>query len=183
MRARARGFTMVELMVTLAVAAIVVAAAVPGFQSLVNGNRLAGAANELVASLQTARMEAIRRNRRVAVCASANANAGIDATCATADIDGFITFVDANADGDFDKVGDTLLRNASLPGNLEIGGDTFVSYRSDGLARDSAGTLVTAGRVRLRIDTTRPTTNVRCLEITTGGTLVRTPETHDAACS
>ena len=67
-----QGFTLIELMVTVAVLGIVIGFAVPGFQSVVNGNRLAGAANELIATMQVARMEAIRRNRRVAVCASAN---------------------------------------------------------------------------------------------------------------
>lgn len=183
MRLRTRGFSLVELMITLAVAAILLAAGVPGFQAVVNGNRLAGAANELMAGLQTARMEAIRRNRRVAVCASANAEDGEDATCAAANINGFITFVDEDADGDFDKGGDILLRNAGLPTRVEVGGTTFVSYRADGLARDAGGALLAAGAVRLRINATLPQRNVRCVAITTGGTSVSTPEAHDADCS
>jgi type IV fimbrial biogenesis protein FimT len=178
-----RGFTLIELMVTLAVMAIVLGLAVPGFQSVVNGNRLAGAANELMASLQTARMEAIRRNRRVTVCASANANAGENATCATSGVNGWIIFVDTNTDGDFDKAGDTLLRATSLDGNVEVSGTDLVSYRADGLGRDAAGTLVTDGNVRLRIDTSQPKQNVRCVGITTGGTTVRTPTAHDDGCS
>ena len=72
-----QGFTLIELMVAVAVLGVVVGLAVPGFQSVVNSNRLAGAANEAIATMQVARMEAIRRNRRVAVCASANANAAL----------------------------------------------------------------------------------------------------------
>jgi type IV fimbrial biogenesis protein FimT len=178
-----RGFTLIELMVTVAVMAIVLGLAVPGFQSVVNGNRLAGASNEMVASLQTARMEAIRRSRRVVVCTSANANEGDDATCATANIDGWITFVDANSDGDFDKVGDTLLRNSTFDGNVLVGGNDTVMYRADGLARSGAGVLMTAGNVRMRIDTSQPVQNVRCIDITTGGVVVRTPPAHDANCS
>src|SRR3546814_11649357 len=75
------GFTLIELLVAIAVMAIVLVAGVPGFQALVNGNRLAASSNEMIANLQTARMEAIRRNRRVVVCASANANAGPSASC------------------------------------------------------------------------------------------------------
>lgn len=182
MRAQ-QGFTLIELMVTVAVLGIVVGLAVPGFQSAVNGNRLAGASNELIATMQVARMEAIRRNRRVAVCTSANANAGDGATCATSNIDGVIAYIDASPHGDFDKNTDTLLRNTSFAGTLEIIGDTFLDYRSDGLARDDSGGLVTAGEIRLRIDARQPTKNVRCIDISTGGAVVRTPETHDAACN
>src|SRR3546814_15199613 len=58
------GFTLIELLVAIAVMAIVLVAGVPGFQALVNGNRLAASSNEMIANLQTARMEAIRRTRR-----------------------------------------------------------------------------------------------------------------------
>ena len=178
-----QGFTLIELMVTVAVLGIVVGFAVPGFQSVVNGNRLTGAANELIATMQVARTEAIRRNRRVAVCASANANAGDAATCATSNLDGFIAYVDADPHGNFDKAKDTLLRNTAFPGALEVTGNTFLDYRSDGLARDASGALVTAGVVRIRIDARQPRANVRCVDISTGGAVVRIPEGHDAACN
>jgi type IV fimbrial biogenesis protein FimT len=172
-------------MVAVAVMAIVLGLAVPGFQSMVNGNRLTGAANELVASLQTARMEAIRRSRRVVVCTSANANAGDGATCASAsaNADGWIIFVDANSDGDFDKAGDTLLRNSTFDGNVLVGGADTVMYRADGMARDGDGELITSGNVRMRVATSQPAKNVRCIDITTGGVAVRVPPAHDANCS
>src|SRR3546814_3355327 len=98
--------------------AIVMGFGVPGFQTLVNGNRLSAAANEAVANLQTARMEAIRRGCRVVVCASGNANAGTGATCDNKDIDGWITFVDTDRDNAF-GAGDTLLRNTTVGGALD----------------------------------------------------------------
>src|SRR5689334_185 len=54
---RQGGFTLVELMVTVAVLAIMAGLAVPSFQATVNANRLTGSTNELVNALQTARME------------------------------------------------------------------------------------------------------------------------------
>src|SRR5690606_37161586 len=109
-KARARGFTVIELMVTLAVAAIVVPMAVPSLQSVINGNKLSGAANEMIASLETARMEAIRRGQRTTVCLSSNANDGDSATCAASAFNGWITFVDVNTNGTFDKGTDVFLR-------------------------------------------------------------------------
>jgi type IV fimbrial biogenesis protein FimT len=178
----ARGFTLIELLVTIAVMGVVLGFGVPGFQSVVNGNRLAAAANEAIANLQTARMEAIRRGRRVVICSSGNANAGAGATCATDDIDGWITFVDNDRSNAF-SAGDTLLRNTTLDGTLEIGGVATVVYRSDGLARDVAGNLLN-GAVRIAIDTTRPLRNVRCVGIrTSSGVAVQVPDANDGECS
>jgi len=65
------GFTVVELMVTLAVIGILAVIATPSMTALINNSRVAGQTEELVASLQLARAEAIRRNARVTVCAGA----------------------------------------------------------------------------------------------------------------
>lgn len=61
-RARTTGFTLVELMVTLAVLAIVLAAAMPSFSGMMQNSRIGNAARGYQVGLQTARTEAIRRN-------------------------------------------------------------------------------------------------------------------------
>jgi type IV fimbrial biogenesis protein FimT len=71
-RREVAGFTLVELMITVAVLAIVLAIAVPSFRDMINRNQLVSAANEVSATLNLARMEAIRRNRRVEICPSTN---------------------------------------------------------------------------------------------------------------
>lgn len=70
------GFTLVELMVTLAVLVVLTAIAVPSFRSLTLSNRLTASANEIVGTIQVARMEAIKRNARTQLCSnSATSNA------------------------------------------------------------------------------------------------------------
>ncbi|MFC3717078.1 GspH/FimT family pseudopilin [Luteimonas soli] len=66
----ARGFTLVELMVTLAVLTIIAVIAMPSFANLIRGNRLVSSANEMVALLQTARTSAISNRASVTVCPS-----------------------------------------------------------------------------------------------------------------
>lgn len=76
-RARSRGMTVIELMTALVVVAILVAIAVPSFKNASLSSRLSASANDLLASVQLARSEAIKRNVAVTLCASADG-----ATCA-----------------------------------------------------------------------------------------------------
>jgi type IV fimbrial biogenesis protein FimT len=71
-----RGFTVIELMVTVAVAAILVAIAVPAFNNFVLNDRDISQINSLVASFNYARSEAIKQNlpAGVEVCPSSNGN-------------------------------------------------------------------------------------------------------------
>jgi type IV fimbrial biogenesis protein FimT len=57
-----QGFTLIELMVTLVILAIFISLAAPSFVTMINNNRATGATNDLVASFQLARTEAIKRH-------------------------------------------------------------------------------------------------------------------------
>lgn len=61
------GFTLVEMMVTIAVLAITLAIAVPSFQNFINKGRLVGAAEQVSADLKYARSEALQRNRLTSI--------------------------------------------------------------------------------------------------------------------
>src|SRR5690606_4228088 len=89
---KSRGFTLLELLVTLAVAAIVLSYGVPSFIDTVRNGRAAANANDLVTALSFARSEAVKRGARVTVCASADA-----ATCGEAWTDGWIVIADGAA--------------------------------------------------------------------------------------
>lgn len=66
------GFTLIELMVAIAVLAILLGIAVPSFKDALLGSTLTSQANNLVAAINLARTEAIKRNVRVTLCASSD---------------------------------------------------------------------------------------------------------------
>lgn len=66
----AAGFTLLELLVTLAVAAVLVAIAVPSFKHMIVANKLTTSANDIVGAISSARMEAVRRNVPTQLCSN-----------------------------------------------------------------------------------------------------------------
>lgn len=73
--ANASGFTLLELMITVVVLAILATIALPSFTAMIARNQITAAGNELIAALQFARHEAVRRNASVQVCASSDGQA------------------------------------------------------------------------------------------------------------
>ena len=74
---KSKGFTLLELLVTITVAGIILSFGVPAFISMVQNNRATTHTNDLVAALNLGRSEATRRAAPVTVCSSADG-----ATCA-----------------------------------------------------------------------------------------------------
>lgn len=67
-----RGLTLIELLVAIAVLAILLTAAVPGFRAFVENSRATAASNELATALALARSEAIKRGLSASVCPGDN---------------------------------------------------------------------------------------------------------------
>nr|WP_010132139.1 GspH/FimT family pseudopilin [Microbulbifer agarilyticus] len=72
MGSRQQGLTLIELMITLAVLGVIVAIAVPGFNTMIQNTRSATLGEEMVGALQFARSEAIKRGARVTLCGSSD---------------------------------------------------------------------------------------------------------------
>lgn len=67
-----KGFTLIEMMVTVAILAIILGIGVPSFQTLIERNRVSSAGNKLFTALTTARSEAIRRGQNVTITRTGN---------------------------------------------------------------------------------------------------------------
>src|SRR6056297_2363999 len=78
----ARGFTMMELLIAIAVVAILATLAVPSFSDLLARNRGAGQVNGLIAGINAARAEAVKRSENVQFCTSAD-NTSCNGTAAS----------------------------------------------------------------------------------------------------
>lgn len=140
---RQRGFTLVEAMVVLAIAAILATAALPAFDAMVKNNRRVTAVNDFVTSLHIARSEAITRNQRITLCPSTDG-----AVCAVSPDgweSGWLIFTDLDGDGLIDTVdGDEILYTGEpLSGDLRLVSSEFTDnlvYSPNGRARSGTTT-------------------------------------------
>ena len=135
---RQTGFTLIELMVTIAVLAVLLGLALPSFQQSLRSNRAATATNDMLASLSLARSEAIRSTRGGGVCSS---NDG--AACNGGWSDGWLVWADADADGAFDA-GETVLRYSRGDARLAATGPgAVIAFDSRGRRRAAADQALT----------------------------------------
>lgn len=131
---QAHGFTLIELMVTLSVMAILLAVAVPNFQSFILNSRITTQTNNFIMALMLARSEAVKRGSTVTVCSSTD---GTSCAGSSKWEGGWLVFVDVNGDGVVDT-GDLPVQvgQALSGGNTLKGGATAkrVTYSGNGFA-------------------------------------------------
>lgn len=169
---RTSGFTLIELVVTLAVFGIIASIAAPSFANMIRDNRIITQTNNLVGSLQLARSEATRRGVQVTLRSMSGVDSNWD--------QGWHVFTDWDGDGNFDDNGDNnlceteedcvLQTHASLPNNqtLRTGGNyrQWVAYQPSGLPKSSAG----LGNDTFRLCASNgDVTNARSVAISTTG--------------
>jgi len=100
---RTRGFTLLELIIVLSISILLVTIGIPGFQSLIQNNRLSAVASRIQSDLLFARNQSTNYLNYITVCplennvCSNNWGAGLD------------IFIDSDSDGNYDN-GESLLK-------------------------------------------------------------------------
>lgn len=116
------GFTLLELLITVAVLSILVALAAPSFREMMDRNAARAAANDLLSSVLVARSEAIKREQRVSLAKNG-------------DWSSWQVFTDPDADGTFDAGEELILDHVSEnPLTVSTKGTlgNFLSFNSRG---------------------------------------------------
>jgi type IV fimbrial biogenesis protein FimT len=168
-RGAERGFTLIEILVTITVAGILLGIAVPAFQSFVQNDRDSGQAMSLVSSFNYARSEAIKRASPtgITVCPSA-AGLACDAG-STAWSLGWIV-IDTNAADCAPAAACTALQTvAALAGSNTL---TAVGPAKTGITFLSSGLVTPAGAnpaLTIRICDTRGASKARDVEVNSTG--------------
>jgi type IV fimbrial biogenesis protein FimT len=143
MKRSVRGFTLMELLVVLALAAVLLGIAVPSFRSFARNGRLTGGANELLVTIVAARNAAMREQSTASLCPSANPDADAP-SCSDDATEGWIAFTDTNGDcvvnGTDEVVGHVEFHSEIDP----VANSTCVSFAANGFRRPVAGQPGTA---------------------------------------
>ncbi len=131
-----KGYTLLEVMMALAIAGILLAVGVPGLTSFVKNNRMLAETNGLMTVLKTARSEAMTQRTNVTVCRTANSvNCGGTG-------DNYMAFTDTGTAGEVDGTDAVLLTNPISSETLTITYTKCGSSPIDRITFSSRGTAI-----------------------------------------
>jgi type IV fimbrial biogenesis protein FimT len=132
-----KGFTLIEMMATIGVATVLIAAATPSFIQMNRNNRIITYTNDFIGTVNLARAEAIRRGAPVSICPSDDPSAEAP-SCSDDWSKGWIIFADINGDRAVDEDEPLLRTHESLSEGYTLGSsdvfETGLTYGADGAA-------------------------------------------------
>lgn len=131
-----RGFTLTEMLTTLAITSIMTASAVPSMANLTDKMRLDTTIQNLSDGMKLSRSEAVARNTVVSICARSGASCAETANWSQ----GWLIFQDSNRDGTLNDGETVIFENGELKGGINIvqsGSSEALSWHPDGTANSS----------------------------------------------
>jgi type IV fimbrial biogenesis protein FimT len=169
-RIRTRGFTLLELMFTLTMAAILMGLAIPTFRTMSASNRIITQANDMVAAVNFARSEAITRNSNIVFCRATSATA----TACAPSLANWTNWILRTPAGVVVRRGTVNTYGGSVRVNSDFILDA-VTFASDGLARTGGGLVV--NRAFTVCSSVLDQDNIRRIELGAGSRLSTTKST------
>lgn len=145
MKRAQNGFTLLELMVVLAIVGVLMAVAIPAMGDFLRNGRITAAANDVMAALHFTRSEAIKRRVPVSLCTSTDTinpdgTQNDDPTCADSEfLTGWFAFVDVNQSGTREAGEEVLMQREEIDARITArsSADRFVvTYLNNGFALD-----------------------------------------------
>jgi type IV fimbrial biogenesis protein FimT len=104
-----RGFSLIQLMVALAIVGTLTGIGIPSYRYITNTSRIAGEINNLLGDMQFARFQAIKQGQTITICSAASPYTGCQTGAATTWNNGWIVFDDVNGNGTVDT-GESIIR-------------------------------------------------------------------------
>jgi type IV fimbrial biogenesis protein FimT len=167
---RSKGFTLIELPITISVAAVILSLAAPSLQTFTANNQILSAQNSLVGALNLARFTAVTSGERTAICSSID-----EGTCSDDNWDkGWIVF--DNADGNGIPAAAEKVRVATFTGNLtDTANGQIVVFEPDGTT-----TLASAVNISICFTDTNVTGQCQVITVSPFGVISSTKTTSSS---
>ncbi len=180
-KSSSRGFTLLEVLVVVTIAAIILALGIPSFQNTILSNRLTTTANAFVSTYNSARLAAIQRNAAVQFCSGSATTNGTEVLGTDCGSEAIGAALMLNAGG---TTTTRLATGPTVPAGLTLTSSAALRFNGQGFARAAVSGTAPYTGLLLDLSTSRfATNNRRCIYLATGSIISVCSASGTGACN
>lgn len=182
------GFTLVELIVAMAVVAIMSMFAAPAMRAFIQNSKAVTQTNQLVTALNYSRSEAVKRRTRVVICALNSSQNACSTSSVPWDSNGWMVFADRDSDGvydagdgdsDLEDGEDVLLKQWKEISNKD---DIDITAGATSFTYLQSGSMSGSSTVGMQVGATDSNTADRCVRVARTGRVAYEKMTNGVTC-